>query len=53
LAAVAAACKDLTTVSAAAQRLTKAELPVLDAALGRHSLTEVSPPERAAPGSGC
>ena len=53
LAAVAAACKDLTTVSAAAQRLTKTELPVLDAALGRHSLTEVSAPERAAPGSGC
>lgn len=53
LAAVAAACKDLATVSAAAQRLTKTDLPVLDAALGRHSLTDVAAPPPAKAGSGC
>jgi len=53
LAAIAAACKDLATVSAAAQRLTKTDLPVLDAALGRHSLTDVPAPERPTAGSGC
>ena len=53
LAAVAAACKDLATVSTAADRLTKTDLPVLDAALGRHSITDVAAPPPAKPGSGC
>ena len=53
MAAVTAACKDLATVSTAAQRLTKTDLPVLDAALGRHSLTDVSAPAPARAGSGC
>ncbi|HKT09329.1 MAG TPA: hypothetical protein VJR24_15625 [Gemmatimonadaceae bacterium] len=53
LAAVAAACKDLATVTAAADRLTKTGLPVLDAALGRHSITDVPAPPPAKTGSGC
>ncbi|HEV2179464.1 MAG TPA: hypothetical protein VGR59_04060, partial [Gemmatimonadaceae bacterium] len=53
LAAVAATCKELATVAAAAQRLTKTDLPVLDAALGRHSLTDVPAPALATAGSGC
>ena len=53
LAAVAAACTDLTKVATAAKRLTTTDLPAVDAAFGRHSLTDVAAPALGKVGSGC